>query len=85
MLTFGSCVTFVLSVDVSSLAKISADAVARWVTLAAVEKVGRVPCHTFLDCCKNVISKPAPVVYGMMREMIYSSFIPYWAPEGCRG
>jgi len=55
MLTFGSCVTFVLSVDVSSFAKISADAVARWVTLAAVEKVGRVPCHTFLDCCKNVI------------------------------
>ena len=47
MLTFGSCVTFVLPVDVSSLAKISADAVARWVTLAAVEKVGRVPCHTF--------------------------------------
>jgi len=31
---------------VSSLAKISADAVARWVTMAAVEKVGRVPCHT---------------------------------------
>ena len=40
MLTFGSCITFVLPVDVSSLAKISADAVARWVTLAAVEKVG---------------------------------------------
>ena len=55
MLTFGSCITFVLPVDVSSLAKISADAVARWVTLAAVEKVGMVPCHTFQDCCKNVI------------------------------
>jgi len=36
---------FVLPVDVSSLAKISTDAVARWVTLAAVEKLGRVPCH----------------------------------------
>jgi hypothetical protein len=47
MLVFGSCITFVLSVDVSSLAKISADAAARWVTLAAEEKVGRVPCHTF--------------------------------------
>ena len=45
MLTFGSCITFVLPVDMSSLAKISADAVARWVTLAAVAKVGRVPCH----------------------------------------
>jgi hypothetical protein len=45
MLTFGSCITFVLPVDWSSLAKISADAVARWETLAAVEKVGRVPCH----------------------------------------
>ena len=39
----------------SSLAKITADAVARWVTLAAEEKVGSVPCHTFQDCCKNVI------------------------------
>jgi len=38
MLTFGSCITFVLSVDVSSFAKISADSVARWATLAAVEK-----------------------------------------------
>ena len=45
MLTFGSCINFVLPVDVSSLAKIFADAVARWMTLAAVEKVGRVPCH----------------------------------------
>jgi D-serine dehydratase len=54
MLTFGSCITFVLSVHVSSLAKISADAVARWVTLAAVEKVGRYRV-TFQDCCKNVI------------------------------
>ena len=51
MLTFGSCINFVLPVDVSSLAKISADAFARWVTLAAVEKVGMVPCHTFQDCC----------------------------------
>ena len=44
-----------LPVDVSSLAKVSAVAVARWVTLAAVEKVGRVRCHTCQDCCKNVI------------------------------
>jgi len=29
--------------------------------------------------------KPAPVVYGMVREMIYSSFTLYWASEGCRG
>jgi len=29
--------------------------------------------------------KLAPVVYGMVREMIYVSFIPYWASEGCRG
>ena len=36
---------FVLPVDVLSLPKTSADAVAGWVTLAAVEKVGRVPCH----------------------------------------
>jgi len=45
MLAFGSCITFVLPVDVSSLAKISANAVARWVTMATVEKVGRVPSH----------------------------------------
>jgi len=51
MLMFGS---FVLSVDMSSLAKISADAVARWETFAAVEKAGRVPYHNFQDCCKNV-------------------------------
>jgi len=55
MLTFGSCITFVPSVDVSSLAKISANAIARWVTFAAVEKVGSVPCHTFQDCFKTVI------------------------------
>jgi len=36
-------------------AKKSAHAVARWVTLAAVEKVGRLTCHTFQDYCKNVI------------------------------
>jgi len=55
MLTFGSCINFVLPVDVTSLAKISVDAVARWATLAAVVNVGMVPCHTFKDCCKNVI------------------------------
>jgi hypothetical protein len=55
MLIFGSCITFVLSVDMPSLARISADAVAIWVALAAVEKVGRVPGHTFQGCCKNVI------------------------------
>jgi hypothetical protein len=34
--------------------------VARWETLATVEKVltlaiGSVPCHTFQDCCDSVI------------------------------
>jgi hypothetical protein len=55
VLTFGSCITLVLSVYVPPFAKMCADAVARWETLAAIEKVGRVPCHTFQDCCKNVI------------------------------
>ena len=38
---------FCAAVDMSSLAKVSADAVARWLTFAAVEKVGRLSCHTF--------------------------------------
>ena len=45
MLTFGSCISFVLPVDVSLLAKISADAVARWETLAAEQEVRVKPCH----------------------------------------
>jgi hypothetical protein len=36
-------------------AKISGDAVARWETLAAVEKVERLTYHTLEDCCKSVI------------------------------
>ena len=55
MLTFGSCITLVLSVYVPPLAKTCADAVARWETLVAMEEVGRISCHTFQDCCKNVI------------------------------
>jgi hypothetical protein len=55
VLTFGSCITLVLSVHVPPLAKMCADAVARWDRLAAMEKVGRVPCHTFQECCKNVV------------------------------
>jgi len=55
VLTFGSCVTLVLSVYLQPLAKMCSDAVARWEMLAAMEKVGRVPCHTFQDFCKNVI------------------------------
>jgi hypothetical protein len=55
VLIFGSCITLVLSVYVRPLAKMCADAVVRWETLAAMEKVGRVPCHTFQDCCKTVI------------------------------
>jgi hypothetical protein len=55
VLRFGSCVTLMLSVYVPPLAKMCSDAVARWGMLAAMEKVGRVPCHTFQDCCKSVI------------------------------
>ena len=61
-----------LPVDVSSLAKVSADAVARWVTLAAVEKVGRVRCHTCQDCCKNVIMQTSTSsVWGYERNDLY--------------
>jgi len=59
VLTFGSCTSCMLSFYVPTRAKISADAVARWATLPAVEKVGRLTCHTFKDCCKNIIMQPS--------------------------
>ena len=76
MLSFGSCITLVLSVYMPPLAKISADAVARWVTLAAVEKVGRVPCHNFQDCCKNVIMQTSNSSVWDERNELWP-FIPY--------